>query len=120
MAAPLPNLLREMTEVEATYVGGMIDADGCIYVDAARGYRYVRVLVCNINLDIISALLRATGTGGVYYKFTGLPGWGKERKTPIWTWEIGSRATVRALLERIASYSTKAQERLEELRVRDV
>ena len=106
-----PNSLRDMSEVEAAYIGAAIDTDGCIYLNKNVRLPYVTVSFVNTNLELISAFLRVTGVGSLHHRPTG-HGW--RGNTPTWTWAIGRRNTVSALLKRIAPYSTKAQRRLRE------
>jgi len=108
-----PSSLREMSEVEAAWVGAVVDTDGCVYRNRNVTVPFTTVSVVNTSLELISALLRVTGTGSIYYRARGWTRWG-ERKTPTLTWAVGGRKTIRALLERIAPYSTKAQQHLEE------
>ena len=95
--------IRNMVEVERAYVGAAIDTDGT----ACLCGKYWRISVTNSELEIISALLRATGTGSVYLR-------PRENQTlnatkNCWMWSISKQADILVLARQCAPYSTKLQ-----------
>ncbi len=102
----LPSRLRNMTEVEAAYLGAMIDGEGCI-TNSGRGHRQIKF--GNTDIELISACLRATGIGGIELRLPrGLS------KLPLWIWNVGRAQEIEDLCRRIAPYSMKAQRELED------
>ena len=95
----LPNEAKEMAAVEAAYVGAMLDAEGSV---SFKGF-CASFTICNTEIELISAILRATGTGGVYYKAA------KDHVKEAWTWAAGRRNTLDNLAVQLAPYSLKAQ-----------
>lgn len=97
-----PLTLRSMTDVEAAWVGAMIEAEGTI----RKTYSGQAIHVPNTDAEVLSALLRATGIGCVYPKTKNIG------TRDIFQWVVQQRINVQALLERIAPYSMKAQRAL--------
>ena len=98
--------LRLMSEVEAAYVGALVDGEGCIRnqdVHSRGGGRSVSVVVGNTELELISALLRITGIGVVCKDKPQLG------RLPFWRWGVYAIEDTKSLLRRIAAYSLKAQ-----------
>ena len=101
----MPSRLRNVSEVEAAYLGALLDGEGCI-TNTSGGHRQLRV--GNTDLELISACLRATGIGNVSLQ--------KPRelqKLNLWRWEVGRAQEVEDLCHRLALYSFKAQRELE-------
>jgi hypothetical protein len=99
--------LREMSEPEAAWVGAMLDAEGSIRISTS-GYPTLQVV--NTNPEILSALLRATGIGRIYWR---KPSVVYQARLPVFQWLVQQRDNARALLTRIQTYSMKAQRALE-------
>ena len=96
----LSNQAREMSSVEAAYVGAMLDGEGTVSIRK----RSASFSIGNSELELISAFLRATGCGGIYYSPV------KEgANLPGWAWAVGSRLTLESLAIQLAAYSIKAQ-----------
>jgi len=94
-----------MTPAEAAYVGAFLDAEGNLQRNANT--RHCMIKVVNGNIEIISALLRAVGTGRVVYA-----GHSRLGKMPLWVWCVHRLADLNVLLPQLAPYSMKAQEAL--------
>jgi hypothetical protein len=91
-----------VTEVEAAYIGAVLDTDGHVSWQTQKGkYRYPTIGVTNQNLEIISALLRTTRTGCVSFQQPGVRG-------SIWQWQKGGVGAV-TILQEVEAFSTKAQ-----------
>lgn len=97
--------LREMSEPEKAYVGAMVDGEGWIGAYKTGRYTYHKVTVVNTSLEIISALLRATGVGAVGFRDRNNPRW-----KPCWEWTVNRRGNVLALAKLCSPYSFKLQE----------
>ena len=104
-----PASVRLMSEIERAWVGAMVEADGCISREKAHPRWDIRV--ANGNLEVISALLRATGVGNVYLAYYMRFG---ERHSWGWTWQVTRQNDVVALAAQIEHYCTKAQKLKEE------
>ncbi len=92
---------RVMTPVEAAYVGAFVEGEGHIrYAPSpSRGDMQTSMTVAQNNVEVISALLRATGVGRV-----NLRGNGK-----LWTWQLSAINDMVAVAKQIAPFSEKAQ-----------
>jgi hypothetical protein len=90
--------VRKMTEPEAAWVGAMIEAEGSV-VFAPQ----VRVAVVNSDPEIISALLRATGSGTVQIR---QPHLGTKL---LYCWWMSKWREVQALVAQAGPYSMKLQ-----------
>lgn len=99
---------RNMSEVEAAWVGAMIEAEGAVtYVNGNQGKRdYWMIQVANCDVEIISALLRATGMGRVCLTFSKLK---NPRYQPQWRWAVAKIEDVQELARRLWPYSGKMQ-----------
>ena len=97
---------RQMTEVEAAWVGAMIEGEGSVIVRQSRsGYHELKIVVHNTDVEIMSAMLRAVGTGSIGVK-TFSKQW--QRKT-CWVWQLQAAEDVRAVAAQCKPYSTKCQ-----------
>ena len=94
-----PNQARKMSAVEAAYVGAMLDGEGTVHIKR----RNAAFSVANSEIEFISAILRATGCGKVYYREP------QKGNLPMWSWYSGSRLTLEDLAVQLAPYSIKAQ-----------
>lgn len=107
--------LREMSSVEQAYVGALIDGEGYFgrQVNFRNGRRhpYYNVMVANCDVELISALVRATRIPGV-----GAKGWSRTTRKQGWIWYSGRALEVIALATAIVPYSVKAQAFLEGVR----
>jgi len=87
-----PCSVREMSDVEAAWVGAIIEGEGCVYyhknheADAGRW----RLTVANTDLEIISALLRLTGVGHVTRQTKGT-------QKDVWYWSVNRVNDVAAI-----------------------
>jgi hypothetical protein len=95
-------IVKQMTDAEAAWVGAFIDAEG--WVSLRDGCW--NILVGNTEVEHISALLRATGTGGVISRIPPASNLGHKR---MYLWSILQDAAARELARQIAPYSLKAQ-----------
>lgn len=94
--------MRSMSEPEAAYVGALLDGEGWVTNVVGSG---PLITIGNTGIEIISALLRSTGMGAVYYAPKPLRNgnWAQYR------WSVLKRADATALCERVKEYSIKAQ-----------
>ena len=98
--------LKPMLDIEAAYVGALIDTDGCVtYV----GGRYWHILFTNTEVELVSNALRLTGTGRISYRHRG--GHYKD----IWKWGVYRGGDVAALMKRLKPYSLKVQRALDKI-----
>lgn len=91
-----------MSEPEAAYVGALLDGEGWVTNLVGSG---PLVTIGNTGVEIISALLRSTGIGTVYYAPAPAhkANWGQYR------WSVLRKGEALALCERVREYSIKAQ-----------
>jgi hypothetical protein len=95
--------LNKLTESEAAYVAGIVDGEGCIYVNAKKtkwGFcSYdMSFRLCLTDKPTIYWLLNTVGVGNVYKR---------ARKAPhrnAWSWEMGASG-MRWLLPQIQPFS---------------
>jgi hypothetical protein len=98
--------VRQMHPVEAAYVGAMIDGEGCIRIQSP-GNSY-GIDLSNTDVEIISALVRATGIGTVYPH-----GNNRKNRQPQWkvcfSWRVHRKLDALEVARQCAPYSTKCQ-----------
>ena len=94
-------MLRVMTDVEAAWVGAMIEGEGCIRMIGSIGNRLGRIRVTSTDVETISTLLRVTGAGTVRGRsISGSP----LSKKPQWEWEVHRVGEIPGLLMQVAPY----------------
>ena len=104
-----PRKVRTLSDVEAAWVGAMIDGEGSIYRCVGRSP--YRMDFANTEVELVATMLRLVGSGCVGY-VNGKP---SERRAFIkhikdaWRWYLYPINDIAALLEQIAPYSIKAQ-----------
>ena len=103
-----PNACRQMSVVEAAWIGAMLEAEGCCIWYDNNGSRTVRATIVNTDPEIMSACLRLTQTGRV----TGLL---RERHRLCFHWNLNPWNSVQSFLGQVAPYSMKAQVALKEM-----
>lgn len=96
---------RSMDDLAAVWVAAMIDAEGSFIEH--RGHRWPRIAVGNTEVEIISALLRLTGTGAV----SSDPRPGHKR---CWFWTVDQPYDSLNLLVQLLPHSLKAQRWVDE------
>ena len=106
---PKPCQVRQMSPVEAAYVGAMVDAEGTVRIKDG----YWQVNFPNTEVEYVSAVVRATGIGSVYCRdLTGRAS-SNPRFTPstklLWIWATTRKADVEELARQLSPYSTKMQ-----------
>ena len=95
---------RKMSEIEKAYVGAMIDGEGGFYEYSNQA---LKIRLGNSDYEIISALLRATGVGKVYW----FPRRKPHHKDAL-HWTVLRRNDVIDIAKQIRKYSSKAQKLL--------
>lgn len=107
----LPCGVRTMRVEEASWVGAMLDAEGCVLTYTIRNINEVRLSLGNTEPEVLSALLRATGVGNVR---------GTKRKQPhhlpFFVWDVSRWNDVMDIARQCAPFSLKAQRVLTERR----
>lgn len=98
-----PRSLRDMTVDQAAYVGAMIEAEGSVTIASPTCKSKARVTVVNTDLEVISALVRATGAGSVHLSHA------RTAQKPVWVWWLSRWNDVQPLVAQCAAYSTKLQ-----------
>lgn len=104
----------KMSDACAAYMGAMLDGEG--HLQRFRGptgrWAGMGIAVTNQNLEIISACFRIAGRGNITLNTrAGTRG----TKKNVWVWYMSNKSDVRGLCQRIAPFSTKAQEYLQEI-----
>ena len=100
-----PRQARDMSEVEAAWVGAMIDAEGWIVRATAHRVNALRICLGNTAPEIISGLLRATGVGTVCCR-----AFKPKHYLPYFQWSVNAWNDVMAIAKQCAPYSVKAQD----------
>lgn len=106
-----PAQIRELSAVEAAWLGAMVDGEGSIVLrKLTNGSEQVIVQVCNSNVEIISTCLRLAGEGCIYLRtMTRQP----EHWLPVWFWIITRQKSVQKLLLQILPYLAGKREKAE-------
>ncbi len=97
--------LREMSDIEAAYIGALVDTDGCV---PHVSERYWYVFFDNTEIELVANVLRITGVGRVHYR-------PRERYKDMWCWGVCRKRDVMALMQRLRPYSLKIQRALEKI-----
>ena len=106
MSSPkLPNMAKELSSVEAAWLGAMVDGEGSLFL-RYRPAPTLRMEVCNTEPEFLSACLRITNTRGVQLKTDNSSRYGRK---PVFGWYVNAWNTVLDLTKQIAPYSIKAQ-----------
>jgi len=100
--------LRDMSEAERAYVGAFIDTDGCVM--RRKGTAYWAVSFVNMEIELIAALLRATGRGKVRL----LPKHVRGQTHYVWEWALWCQREIRQLALACVYHSVKLQKVLKE------
>lgn len=123
MGRRMASTLRKMSEPEAAWMGGMFEGDGHYtmgsYIMGGKGpYFHAEIGVTNNLPEVISACLRATGTGRVRLHSSPIGSEGPMgiRKAHTYRWILSQRNTIEDFFRAIAPYSTKAQTGLAKLK----
>ena len=104
-----PTGVRGMAEPERAYIGAMLDGEGCIYWRKGKRAKVPQLTFANTDPEILSALLRAMGTGTVVHH--------RDRRAtrPLFYVHVWRLADVWAVCKQVVLYSAKAQEALRTL-----
>ena len=96
---------RNMTEPERAWVGAMVDAEGSVLqsIDTRNRLPHWRLSVEMLEPEYMSALLRATGVGNIYYRRR------PQRQHPFFTWGVWRYLDILSLARQCAPYSIKLQ-----------
>jgi hypothetical protein len=95
--------LRKMSQVEASWIGAMIEAEGTVAFPSNKRLGF-KVNVTNADPEVLSALLRTTNAGSISPV---LPG--KLGKKVCYRWQIQALVEVKDLIRQCAPYSMKLQ-----------
>ncbi len=94
---------KDMSSIECAYVGAFLDAEGCLTPHHEWPRSWI-MQACNTEVELISALLRATGVGRVYYEDRSALG-----TQSMWTWMVQPYNDVLAIVRQLQPFSLKAQ-----------
>ena len=105
--------VKILSEVEAAYIAGMIDGDGCLYIgpqkNSSDSYRIVVKVTCKEKL-ILDWLYEHTGVGNVYVHKAYSP---HQHDATYYEYRITSHKDVVDLVERIYPYTVTKKRRCE-------
>ena len=99
--------VKAMTEAERAYVGAMLDGEGWVAMTSGGG---PYISIGNTEVEIIAALLRATGAGTVYYS----PPPAHRGNLDSYRWSVVRINEARDIARQVQEYSQKAQRLLTE------
>ena len=102
-----PLTIRQMSSTEAAYVGAMLDAEGCVVKRGSGTNTWPHISIVNQNVEIISAIIRATGGGRVYNHHRA------KQENICWLWVMARARNTYGLASQLAPYSMKAQKVLD-------
>lgn len=101
--------MRQMSEGQAAWVGAMIEGEGHTAYPNGK-HRHSKVVVANSDPEVISALLRFTGTGTVSLQsHAGRDSRGIVTNKPTWAWDTSRRAEIWELIQQCRQWSPKLQ-----------
>jgi hypothetical protein len=102
----LPSRMKRMTPVQRAWIGALIEGEGCVTLRSAPYQPHQAVVtVVNCDPEILSALLRVTGTGVVKPR----PAPSGISKLQGYTWTVMRRLEIESLVNQCAKYSPKLQ-----------
>ena len=100
-----PSRMKKITEVEAAWIGSMIEGEGSVIIGWNQSYFYPKVVMVNTDPEIHSVFLRILGMGSVHYKKSKI-----ETYKPCFVWNCSRYNEVIDLLRVCKKYSMKLQE----------
>ncbi len=99
-----PSRMKEITEVEAAWIGSMIEGEGSALMRHTEWYDHPMVVVVNTDPEIHSVFLRILGMGSIFYKKPE-----KISHKPCFVWNCTRYNEVVDLLKACKKYSMKLQ-----------
>ena len=90
-----------MTDLEAAWLAGFFDGEGCLYV--RKGGLEWSITVTNTDLPSLEKCFKTTGVGHIYDKKVQ----GARKKT--YQWQVYRKAHVRAVLESVRPFITNEE-----------
>lgn len=116
LKARLPSRVRDLSAVEAAWIGALIEGEGTIghfssgrTTNDGRAIRVWTIQVGSTEIETISTLLRLVGGGHVYY----VPG--RIGNKEAWMWGLKRINEIHSLLPQIMPYLTGKRDRAIEL-----
>lgn len=95
-----------MRDVEAAWVAAMIEAEGSVVVAPPHSLHRAKITLINADAEVLSALLRLTGTGSCYAASMGRM---KLSRKPLFVWSVQAWHDIIDLVHQCAPYSMKLQ-----------
>lgn len=100
---------RELSTIEAAWIGGLFEGEGCITPHQVRNGRTTWELsLSSTDVETISTLLRVTGTGTITYKTVESMAIATK---PQLRWTINGANDIKALLPQIIPFLLSKRER---------
>lgn len=94
-----PSRVRGLSEVEAAWLGALIEGEGHVYHDGRLGFTVV-----STEIETIATVLRLVGDGTIHYSNDSNP-----RHKEQWRWSLRNAASAVVLGDQIASFLTSKQ-----------
>ena len=101
-----PSRINTMTGIEAAWVGAIIEGEGSVMEKHGSLRPRWRVMVANTDPEIMSALLRLTGSGSICCTVDRKGTLGTK---PVYRWELAAVEDVLHLVRQCSPYSMKLQ-----------
>lgn len=98
--------VRQMSEVEAAWVGAIIEGEGYVVVAPKHSKHKAKMGVVNTDPEVLSALLRLTGAGSVGQVGRSRSKWSKKM---CFTWQVQRWREVQDLARLCSPYCMKLQ-----------
>ncbi len=105
------SLVRQMTSVEAAWVGAMLEGEGSIALPYGSN-RIGIVTIYNTEVETIATCLRLVGDGGVQFRRP-RPSPKYDSKKPQWMWVLSGQLPIRDFLRQVVPYLTGKRDRAE-------
>ena len=108
---PRQATIRQMTDVEAAWMGAMLEGEGSVMLLPHHSSRkpFVRAVITNTDPEIMSACLRLTNAGRVNRGQDNRSSLVRETKI-CFAWAIQAWNDVMSFLQQVRPYSMKAQQ----------
>lgn len=106
MSLPLaPSYVRDLTEVEAAWIGAMIEGEGGLYLTVRRPHG--ALCVVNTEVETVATVLRLIGAGCIHMM---PPTPNGRQRTLAWKWGTDRQRVIHDILRQVVPFLTGKKE----------